>query len=235
MTEKGFVLLSFILFCPILLAISVASAWIFWFLLEKQKLENLCYEYVLKSQEVLVQANNQVLALNPKAWALIIEKKALYVTILTAPPPAAAAASSRLKTVIAQQHTLNRVQKGILQAGNLLTQSHAYTLQMKFRKQFLEIEKHWQQTSGKPNIEIYWKPSQLIPQFQEIAPPYERGKNHSYKQTLLVRWSYPLKNILPTWLKKMISFSKSWKGQCSSQPFKEKYTWLASLKNGDVK
>lgn len=208
----------------------MGSAWIFWFLLEKQKLENLCHEYVLKSQETLIGANNQVLNLNPRAWALITEKNTLYATILTAPPPVAAAASARLKVVIAQQHILQRLQKGILFTSHILTRKQAYELQTKMRRNFFKIEKYWQSRPTFSNIEIYWQSSQLTPQFKEIAPPYKRSQDHSYRQQLHVKWSYPLKNILPDWLTHLISFKHSWDGECSSQPVKNQYHWMAKLK-----
>ncbi|MCJ8276749.1 MAG: hypothetical protein HRT44_01750 [Bdellovibrionales bacterium] len=227
--QKGFAIYSFIVATPLFLSLAIMSAWLIWFLNQKHRLDNLCQHYTLKAQENLVKTNNSVLKLNYKAYALIIEKRALELTMLTAPPPVAAAAKLRRKMVIGQQYALKKVQKGLVNTGNLRAQLLSFELRREYIKILRELERHWGASSSFPKIEIYWNKSKIKRKFYEIAPPYKRIAKHSSAQEIRVNWAIPLSSISPGWLKKFITIGKTWKGQCSSHPQKRRFKWEAQI------
>ena len=98
--ERGYVLVSGTALILLIFTLLFSSSWIFWFLIEKQKTEKLCYNHMLEAQKILIKTQERILSLNTKAWALIYEKRFLDVVILTAPPQIKIAARLRRRLVI---------------------------------------------------------------------------------------------------------------------------------------
>lgn len=225
--SKGFVTYSFIILAPLFLSLLFMSCWCFWFLNKKHQLNNICNHHVLKAQEILTHSNNQLMALNAKAWALIIEKRSLDTLILIGAPPAKAAAQARKRIVIFKQNALKKIQKTLIFKANLLAKKEAFQLHKNINRHTKNISHFWSQDFYKAKIQLHWKDSQVKPLFKEIAPPYKYPPSYTKKQEIEAQWSIPLKSLLPGWLNKYIPIHEQWKSHCFSHPNKRSLKWIA--------
>ena len=199
-------------------------------LIKKHQFDNLCYEFILRSQKILVDQNKKLMMLNSKARALILKKKALETLILTGPPSVRAFALLKRKNVIVKQKFLRMKQKALFYRGSILSRSELFQLRIKMNKHFKKILRLWSKSYyGTLGFEIQWKASQLEVAVNDIAPIYKRGQNHSKNQTHEVVWSAPLKFILPNWISPFIPVGKNWKGRCESHPRKGGLNWYAAI------
>lgn len=231
--EKGFVTVSFILLTPFLFVLVFGTLWSVWFINQKHQFDNLCYESVLRSQKILMNQNEKLLALNPQAKLLILRKKALNVLILTGSPSVRAAAVLKKKAVIMEQKSLKLKQKTLFYRGAVLSRSELFQLRTRMNKHFKGILRLWSQSRYRaPGFKIQWRDSQLEVAISDIAPVYRRGRNHSKSQTHKVVWSVPLKSTLPDWIRRVVPVGRRWTGHCESHPHKGGLKWYSAMGEG---
>ena len=219
----GFFIYAMILFLPFLLCLSAGGFWIVWFLIQKQKMDNLCYYHAFKSQEILVGHNNFVLKLNPLAMELIQAKK-FFLAAQFSPHPLASVVSRKLLSSIKKaQKGLKLIRQKTLDLGN----GRSFLEVQKIRKGFYEnvsqIKKFWG-TRGPAYIHIYWRKSQVQADSKykaEIAPPYRRLKGHGDRQKLTVWWVVSMEILFPGWMREYVPVEGNWRGQCSTYPKKQ--------------
>ncbi len=230
MNENGFVTIAIVILLPLLFLLSFACGWLIWFMNNKHQLDNLCHEAVLSSQEMLVESNDKLLLLNSQAYSLIMKKRALDVIILTAPPHLKIPAQAQRKVVVLQQKALRIKQKAIVYVGNVRSRSRLMGLRSNFYAHVRDIQKFWKsEQHARAMIRIYWKPSQVTPKIQDIAPVFQRAAQHDSRQAFSVDWEIPLQALAPKWIKQIIPIHKGWLGQCDSHPMKGGFKWSATI------
>ncbi len=231
--DGGFVTISLILMTPFVFILVFGVLWSVWFINQKHQLDNLCYGFVLKSQKNLVDQNETLLGLNGQAKALILQKKALDILILTGPPTVKAAALLKRRGVLAMQKALGLKQKFLLYQGNVLSRSELFRMRTKMNRHFEKIAGIWPGLRrGTLIFKIQWKDSQLKIAIRDIAPVYKRGGDHSRNQVHKVRWSTNLSSVLPVWISRMLPIQKRWEGHCASHPHKGGLKWHSAMGEG---
>lgn len=235
MNQKGFTTIAMITWAPFVAALLAGTLWTIWFLNLNKALDNICHEGVMKSQEIIVEGNNKIMALNKKAWVFFLEKKALELTILFGPPPAKAVAKARRKIVVANQKILKKQQQGLFMTSRYRAKAELFKLKAKMRKKVEEIKNRWKKSSSKPTFHIVPTSSQLKIKIKDIAPIYKRTSSHSNAQRIRARWSIPIKSMMPDWLLRLVPIGQSWRGQCFSHPHprKGRFIWRASIGKGN--
>ncbi len=234
MNNRGFVNVSLIAWFPLIAVLLFSSFWLLWFLQQKMVMANLCQQYTLKSQEILVDRNNRIMNLNSRALWLWGEKKALDLAILTGPPPVKAAAKIRRKMVVAEQRALRRTQKSFFNSANFQSRRALYQLRREFHRQ----TKKWQGFWGSPHqvrssLQLFPAQSQLAVRIHDIAPVFKRRSEHWRQQGIKARWRIPLSEILPTWFKEMVPVHRHWVGTCHSHPHLGGLQWKAAIGKGN--
>lgn len=231
--QRGFVTLSLIVMSPILLTATFGFAWILWFLNSKHKLDNICYEHLLRSQEFLIKGNDQLLHLNKRALPLIQEKRRLNILIRTGPPPVRAAALAQRTVVVASQYQLRAQQLGILQRANSKSLATLQSLKMRIQQECLAIGRFWSQRSfGKALVRVFWKSSQISVRIYDIAPVYQLLPTYESQQAHKVEWGLPLRRLIPDWLARIVTPQRQWAGQCESHPHQGGLRWHSAIGTG---
>jgi hypothetical protein len=234
MNDKGFITFALVLLLPFVLTLSFASLFIVWLLNQNHSIENICFQYILESQEILVEANNSLIKLNPLAYSLIQEKRILDAIIITGPPPAKAAARLQKKIIVSKQRALSLEQKSIIQQANFQSKNQMVKLIHELNLKFNKIKLFWQNKENiKPFYKVHWVPSQVKIKIRDIASTYYRTLNHSHLQSLDLKWNINLKKIIPHWLLNYIPLHRDWEGLCDSYPTKEGVAWFPTI--GKVK
>ena len=234
--NRGFVLMGFCLFLPLLIVLFLGSHFILWFSSQKQNWENICHEHVLKSQQALVQGNQQILALNPIAEGYILAHKRLNKLIRTGKPPIVAAALALKAIVTGLQVKLQAKQTLLKESHHTLARSYLYILRQRFYSHVKQMARSLgSKSQGYGHIKVYFKRSKLQPKKRSIAPPYRRPLTIQRTQAHRVQYFVPINHLLPHWIKQYFSFRGSWKGECWSHPHQVKggKHWLASIGKGN--
>ncbi len=233
MNRKGFMTLGLIICLPVLFTLIFSFYWIVWFLNQKHKLDNICYNNLLMAQDHLVDGNNKLLQLNPQAQRLISEKRFWTQVMKTAPPKLRAAAYLRKKQIISQQVLLKTKQKIILQTAEFRSRQQMGRLRTEIQKHFHRIRYFWQaRKTQSERIRPKWLKSQIQVDQRDIAPTYKRSLAHSQLQTLKISWSFPLAQITPQWMVRMASVQPIWQGLCESHPYNQGGKWQSSIGAG---
>lgn len=233
MNRKGFMTVGLIIYLPVLFSLIFSFYWIVWFLNQKHKLDNICYQYLLAAQDHLVDGNNKLLQLNPQAQRLINEKKFWSQVLKTAPPKLKAAAYLRKKQIMAQQVLLKTTQKRVRETAEFQSQKQMRTLHTEMNKQFRRIHDFWQtQSNQSARVRPMWRESQIQVDQRDIAPTYKRSQAHSQLQTLKISWSFPLAHIIPQWMVRLANVQPSWHGLCESHPYNQGEKWQSSIGAG---
>ena len=228
--DRGFVSVSLILITPFIFILAFGTFWFIWFINQKHRLDNLCYESVLRSQKFLVDQNEKLLLLNRQAKSLILKKKALNLLILTGTPSIKASALLKKKGILVRQKALRLKQKSLLYWGTVRSRSELFRLRMKMNEYFGKIMGIWPGSVYRtPGFKIQWRGSQLKVAANDIAPVYKRGKNHSTNQVHEVKWSMALNSVLPDWIIWMIPTGKKWRMSIFSVEFRRAFHYLSDL------
>lgn len=236
-SQSGFITIAFVVMAPLFLVLLLGTAWILWFLNQKHKLDNICYQHVLDSQTLLIEGNQRLLNLNPRASLLIMEKRALNHTIQFGPPPAKAVAIARKAIVVAQQTQLKAQQQGILKLAAFRSRAELQKLKLAMQSEAHKLSRFWRtQDHGRPTVTIHWKPSQTRVRIPDIAPVYKLSPQYERQQVHFVRWRIPIHRILPRWLSQIVwseaRFEKNWYGQCESHPHQGVQKWHSAIGAG---
>ena len=169
--DKGFVTLSLIWLAPFIFLLASGTLWMIWFINQKHQLDNICYEYVMKSQKALIDQNQKLMKLNALAKLLISEKKILNKLILTGTPEIKAAAQLKKLQVIAQQKALKLQQNVLFRLGESLSRVELFRLKKKMNRRFGKISRIWSKSRIQfLRFRVQWKPSQLQVKIRDIAP-----------------------------------------------------------------
>ncbi|MCB0378546.1 MAG: hypothetical protein KDD33_08645 [Bdellovibrionales bacterium] len=230
--QKGYTLISFCFFLPIVFIVVFSCLWVTWFLVQKNRLENICHHHTLLAQQYLVKNNNKLLNLNRRAWQLYLEKKALQELIRSAPPQARLVLALRLRRVIQQQVILRKQQKSFIYTGNVWSKRQAFLLKKDFSQQVHNMAKAWNKPFSYPQLHFSWSKSQVTPLLSDIAPPYRRAIRHESKQVISLRWSIPMGSMTPSWLTHWVPLHKKAQGVCFSHPHKGGFQWVAAIGKG---
>ncbi len=234
MSNRGFVNISLIAWFPFIAVLLFSAFWLIWFLQQKMVMANLCQQYTLKSQEILVDRNNKIMNLNSRAWWLWGEKKALDIAILTGPPPVKAAAKIRRKMVVAEQKSLRGIQKGFFNSANFQSRRALYQLRSQFRRQTKKWQDFWGSNRRiRSSLQVFPKQSQLAVRIHDIAPVFKRRNQHSRQQSIKATWRIPLADMLPSWLKEKVPVHRHWTGACYSHPHLGGLQWRAAIGKGN--
>ncbi len=234
MNNKGFIHIYLLTLLPFFFAILFTSLWMFWFVNQKNKIDNLCHVFLLRSQKELVNGNNRLLSHNFEARSLIYVKRALSPLRFSPYPPVAAAAKAGYQTVISRQKSLAATQKIIINQMNHSSHSWTQRFKQKFVQVNYELSRQWRTTEFRtPEIFIYPKKTQVQITTKDIASVYNRVFLHSHLQTIQSQWKIPLKNFFPKWLENYAPPYGHWEGECSTHPKKQGgLNWLPAIGKG---
>lgn len=233
--QNGVALIGFVVALPLLVLLLMSFFWLTWFITLKQQSQNLCHAYLLRAQMSLVETNNQILALNPKALALIKEKKVLNLILRTGPMQARALAKVRKKQVLAKQKLLKLKQKSLFLKARGQSLYFYNQGQQQLKTSLQKKVQFW-----KPNTQpasMRWKTrprhSKLRKDIRDLAPTYKRGPRHSYLQSMTLTWSMDIHDLAPPWMRRLIPhqavWQRRWVASCSSHPHKGDAQWQASI------
>ena len=230
-SQEGFVTVSVITLTPLLFILFSVFLCSVLFINRKQKLDNICYQFVLESQKALVDHNEKLLRLNSQARILIFKKKALNLVIATGTPSMKLKALLKRKAVIFKQKVLRAKQDLLLYRGNFLSRSKLFQLRVEMNKHLKGFSKTW---PGRGNLifNIKWKNSQIGVAVRDIAPVYKRSRDHSEAQTHRVTWTVDIKSILPGGLARLVPIQKRLTGRCESHPRKGGSRWYSEIGGG---
>lgn len=230
--KKGFALILMLALLPLLTAGLLMIFAMMGFMQTDLALKHACRSGGLQGQRTIKPLLGSLLALNPLAQTLRLQKiKAQQELILATNPPALLAATAKLGRIQQKQKELDMRQKQLIRQSNmLLDRSHSGT-----RRQIL---KEAQQSSSrlffletKRHLEFSLAPKLAVrPDSSDLAPTYSPVDDFESEQALAHRWQYkialrpPFRNLLPA----VFHFDKA----CAVTLTKESSEWKVKITKG---
>ncbi len=219
MNNKGMAQVYLILILPIVFTLLFSGMWMVWFMNQRNRIENLCHESLLRSQEILVEGNTNLLSYNMEAYSLIIAKRILKKLMKSPNPWVVLAASAGYVTVKAEQKRVAGIQQSIITQMNSRSQTSVYDFRRNFYHKIQDMASLWKTTEYRaPELHIYPKQSQVKIRIKDIASVYKRPVHHKAAQTMKAEWRIPLSNFFPRWLQSYFTGQNQWVGECASHP-----------------
>lgn len=232
-SSSGFITLSACLLFTIIISSSFAILACAWFLTQKQHAELLCQKYVIKAQEDLLQGAEALLLLNPKAEALIVEKKYLEFSIKVNPNPVQKAIeAARLAVVIYQMSLLRLEQKAIFTQAEASALAASFQFKQKTHSLTQSMQSNWKSAIIRtPSISTTLATIRLVPIFKDpLLPIYQAPIDFESQQTLRYQMSLKTQGLLPSWISYLAPHFTQWQESCSSKPQKQGVqSWTAAL------
>lgn len=204
------------------------------FVLQKQKVNLICENFVLEAQEHLVEGETKLLQLNPQVRALVLQKKTLERAMRLAPTPILKAAiAAKLAIVLAQIGILRTQQILIFKTQEIKALKSMLLLRKNLRSQLNKFEKAWGAPPLVPLINSTPPKIKLIEvKVDPTIPIYEAPPNLSVLQTLEVEILVRGERIFPRWIKFLRTQKIFWQESCSSHPQKGIVQWQSHLGKG---
>lgn len=221
--SKGFSTFGFMTTLPLLLSLMAGTGYMARNLFQWNKMNHECQRLVLDHQNDLRKILTKLMALNPKAQKLIIQKKAaqvaLVAAIATKNPVAISTAKKRLNAVIAKQKLLKTEQKLLMS----FAKAEAQKFKWKVRKliNYSRIQTH-------KSSSLYSYPLALRPvPKSEIAPRYLPVENFEQKQNIGLSFSAHISQW--NYIKGILNLKSDFKIECGSTLKQENQKWYTHL------
>ncbi len=233
LNQKGSALIVGISLLPLLIGGMLAALAITWFVSAKNDLLYECENGVLKSQKILVEAENTLLKLNLPIKSLVTQKKLLQRALLLARTPVEISMIEARLLIIETQLGIFRQQQSAI---HLLADAQAsrlmQTTALRLKQIFHDLQSQW---AGRLFSSSFANPALIRLQKIAIDPSahiYEARADFSQQQTLTVFAKLSGSSLFPKWIAFLQTESFLWQESCSSRPtFKEKL-WIAEIGKG---
>ena len=164
--------------------------------------EHACQVQLLKTQTVVAELLEQLLALNSLAESLRAERLAAEIEVEQASgfPPALAIALAHLNSVVARQTALAAQQRRLLALAELQSRSGAAIA-------LAHTQAAWSRLASTPSsvqasghggpLNVEARPA------GDLTPSYAPAPNFSERQTVLVRWKEEMLRLFPHWIPRL--------------------------------
>lgn len=215
---------------PLIIASVFATFGTLWFLREKSRVQFVCENGVLKTQEILVEAENRLLKLNLVAEALILRKRQLIAAILIAPTPfERSLLISKLEVILQRMRTLRQMQLSIVRLAEAKAAIEDISLYQNFIRISAEWKKSWQSAAFSVALVSPAKIKLQAVFNDEMLPVYTVPKNFARLQTQTATFSVFGKTLFPRWMTFLFSQKMAWQETCSSHPELKENLWKSQI------
>ena len=233
LNQEGSALIVGISLLPLLVGGMLASLALAWFVSAKNDLLFECENGVLKSQKILVQAENSLLQLNLPIKSLVTQKKLLQRALLLAKTPVELSMmKARLLIIESQLAMLRKQQTAVHMNADLQASRSLQATALRLKQTFHHLQSLWT--------------AQLFPssfantaliRLQKIAIDpsahiYEARLGFSQQQTHTVFAKLSGPSLFPKWIAFLHGENFSWQESCSSRPVFKENLWTAEIGKG---
>jgi hypothetical protein len=231
--QKGSALIIGMSLMPLLVGGMFASLALAWFVSAKNDLLFECENGVLKSQKILVEAENTLLRLNTPVTNLVTQKKLLQRALLLAKTPVEISMiKARLLIIESQLTMLRKQQTAIHTLADAQASRSLQITALRLKQAFHRLQSLWSAQLFPSSFAT----TALI-RLQKIAIDpsaqiYEAGANFPQQQTLTVSAKLSGPSLFPTWIAFLHSETFSWQESCSSRPALKENLWTAEIGKG---
>jgi hypothetical protein len=231
--QKGSALIIGISLVPLLVGGMLASLALAWFVSAKNDLLFECENGVLKSQKILVEAENTLLRLNPPIISLVTQKKLLQRALLLAKTPVELSMIKARLLIIESQLALLRKQQTVIHTLADIQASRALqTTALRLKRAFHHLQSLW---SAQLFSSSFATTALIRLQKKAIDPSaqiYEARAGFPQQQTLTVFAKLSGPSLFPKWIAFLHSENFSWQESCSSRPALKENLWTAEIGKG---
>lgn len=221
--QRGLSSLTLIVVLPLLLSLLAGSAFFARNLYQWNMMHHQCQSTVLQHQNELRGLLTKLLALNPKAKNLRLQKSmaqvALAAAIATGTPAAIAAAQKRLAQILSKQRLLDSHQKILIG----LAQASVQKFKWRARKNlnYNNLKQH--QPPGRFTYPLAVEPFPV----KATAPVYKPVANFSNKQNIGLSFTWELKDW--SFIAGILELPSILKIECGSTLKQENNKWFTHL------
>ncbi len=233
LNQKGSALVVGISLLPLLIGGMLASLAIAWFVSAKNDLLYECELGVLKSQKILVEAENALLKLNQPIQSLVTQKKILQRALLLARTPVEISMiKARLLMIESQLGILRTQQTAVHTLAEVQASRSMQATALHLKQLFHHLQSLW---SAQLFPSSFANPALIRLHKISINPSafvYEARPDFSQQQTLTVFAKLSGPSLFPTWITFLYAKSFSWQESCSSRPAYKEKLWIAEIGRG---
>lgn len=200
MTNRGFGSVAMLALIPFLMTFGVASGSIYLLFRSDAKYRHHCRTKLLQSQERVARHLAELIALNPQAQALRMEREFAELDVsLAMDPPTQAAAQAKLNIVIQKQIRFAAKQQMLIMKAKLESRSGPAQASVSLSQAAASDIKRRTSARLSPTsqggaFDVRAK------QVNSLSPDYEPALTFTKSQTMRVRWRIGLSALLPTWV-----------------------------------
>lgn len=233
LNQKGSALIVGMSLLPLLLGGMLASIAIAWFVSAKNDLLYDCENGVLRSQKILVEAENTLLQLNLPIQSLVTQKKLLQrARLLAKTPVEISMIQARLLIIESQLALLRKQQTAVHSLANIQASHALQSTALHLKQIFLQLQKLW----SADLLPSSFASSGLV-KLQKLAidpsaDVYEVPPDFAQQQTLTVFAKLSGTSLFPKWMAFLQSKNFSWQESCSSRPVLKENLWTAEIGKG---
>lgn len=227
--NRGFVTTMALTLLPFVVAAALCALVLIWFIEQKEKVQWACESENVAAQKILTTAMNQLLALNPKIEALVLEKKwvqSLLKLPTTVDKPALLA---RLIVLNGQLMALSAQQKALILTAQSRAELQLIKLRQNLQQLVIQTARPWN-----AHLQLQYHTKRALLRLRKkkmdpLASVYLEHPGLASQQEIHVRIAIVGKRLFPmglTWLSPIPIY---WQESCKSQPQKEHSLWHAKL------
>lgn len=233
MNQKGFALAITMALLPVLVGLFLLLFAILGVNQFNLSTQQACREGGLRGQQQVAPLLQQLLALNPRALKLKLDKilaeAKLAAAISSGNPIAAAAARTEIASIQLQRKILDFKQKSLIQQSNLLLltahQKTASNLRIALTRglptfNYLKIDSRQSFTSASKLA--------VRPESSDIAPTYRTVENFDEQQALVHSWQYQLRVRSP--FQNFLMADLKWSPSCAVTLKQDGFSWIPKIK-----
>jgi hypothetical protein len=217
--ERGIAAVILLALMPLLIAAGTLVAVGFLLLRVDGKTRHICRNESLAAQEIAADRLNQLLALNPQAQKLRLQREIAEDEVAITVPPAKAVAEAKLALIVAQQLIFGAKQNILYTEGKhasslrphtigSLIQNELYTAQILHGDTSSRLAFHTNIRLGSFDLER--KPA------DSLTPDFNPSSSFAKNQLMVIKWQFELKAIIPKWTAAALPGRYSFSGICSA-------------------
>ena len=216
---------------PLLLGSMLATGGVIAYIYKKNELLYHCERSLLEAQKILLQAEGQILRLNPQIETKVIEKRILKKALTMSPTPAdkilILAQLARIEITLSSFKMRQRLLKS---SGEGQAQQEVLAVKREQLRTLHEFARLWR-ASLVANVSL------TLPTIKMVATPidpsatiYKVPPQMSVLQTLTLHWSLRSTSLFPRWMFFFRGQTFYWQDSCSTFPqSKELSQWHAEI------
>lgn len=215
---------------PIIIFSALCAYGSVWFIEQKETVQWICEKQNLDAQKSLVEGMQELLSLNPKIQALVLEKKWVQAALKLPTVADKPALTARLIMINVELTALLARQKGIIFLTHGKAGHELASLKRELHTHITKMGRQWRTSlqlhfhSSRPRLRLRKK------KIDSIGYLYLEHPLLTEQQKINVTIAITGEQLFPRWMTWLNSENPlHWRETCLSKPEKENTQWLAKL------